>query len=60
MVTTCNRVLAAALLVAGGLSGSAPAAQSPAIAGAPAAFDANAAQRFAGLALACVHQEFPG
>ena len=26
----------------------------------PAAFDAAAAQRFAGLALTCVHQEYPG
>ena len=31
-----------------------------AIADGPAAFDAGAAQRFAGLALACVHKEYPG
>ena len=31
-----------------------------AMADGPAAFDADAAQRFAGLALDCVHKEYPG
>ncbi len=58
MVTPRNCLLSAALLLAVGLSGSVAAAQT-ATAGGAGGFDATAAQRFADLALACVHQEYP-
>jgi hypothetical protein len=59
MATLRNRLLAPALVFAG-LCGSVRAGQAPASAGGPSAFDAKAAQRFAELALACVHKEYPG
>ncbi|MCU0250492.1 MAG: DUF2891 domain-containing protein [Vicinamibacterales bacterium] len=55
---TVNRWMAAAIAAAcvagGSLAAQAPPAGSP-----TAVFDAAAAARFAGLALACVHQEYP-
>jgi hypothetical protein len=56
MATPRNRLLAAALFAVG-LGGSLTAAQPLPT---PSAFDATAAQRFADLALACVHKEYPG
>jgi hypothetical protein len=59
MATLRNRLLAPALVFAG-LCGSVRAGQAPPRAGGQSAFDAKAAQRFADLALACVHKEYPG
>ena len=55
---TTNR-WAAAVIAAASVSAVSMAAQAPPAAPAKTVFDAAAAARFAGLALACVHQEYP-